>query len=216
MNLDLKIQVLENGCYDLYLEYRKLIWFCSQPESNFDVLEQLTVVSESLNDFSDAEIKECLRLYESKRRKFKHLRRQVELGYKRGFVYFGTLTFSDTYLDNWSAATKRQKVSRFLSGLDIVYFANQDFGGKFGREHYHFIMVYPFQVDCSSKSSSYFLSGWNPIGFSSLALVGSEKTDKYKVSEYISKCSNHALKITAQRSNLIYSRKQPTWLKSFI
>lgn len=210
MNNILKQQVLNNGCYSCYVQWRKYRFLLSA-DSDFDKIELLDEVTSQLESYSQLEIDECRRLYNAKRSRSSRLKNRISSNFNLGFAYFVTLTFNDDCLSNTSASSRRQFVSRFLSSLDCMFWANLDYGGQFGREHYHAVVILNDSVNCDSKSPDYFFSGWNKRGFSSAYLIPDNDLDQDKISRYISKCSNHALKETALRSNLIYSRKKPTW-----
>lgn len=128
---------------------------------------------------------------------------------------FVTMTFSDETLEKTSAETRRRYVTRFLKNSNAQYVSNIDFGKKNGREHYH--AVIGSRVDNQE---------WN-YGYIYSEIISNERTKlrKYdfelseeeqaiikeeltysKLSKYVAKLTNHAIKETNKRSVIIYSR----------
>lgn len=107
---------------------------------------------------------------------------------------FITLTFSPSIMASTSAETRRKYVTRYLRDNFPMYVANIDFGKEHGREHYHAII--------QSQSVDY--SQWHKLGG-----VKGEKIvvdDTAALSKYVAKLTNHAIKETAKRTAIIYSR----------
>lgn len=110
---------------------------------------------------------------------------------------FLTLTFTNKVLRSTSKQTRRRYVSRFLRSISINYVANIDYGKKKGREHYHALV----QVD----SIDHTLWSYGAINFER---VYNESTlDSERLSSYIAKLTNHAIKKTTKREHLIYPKK---------
>lgn len=126
------------------------------------------------------------------------LRKRIESMLLNGDCLFLTLTFNDNTLSNTSDNTRRQLVSRYLKTFNCQYVANIDYGGKNGREHYHAVI----------NSSSIDLSAWRKYGNINVQRVRNKSIElsKTRLSKYISKLSNHAIKETTRRCCLIYSR----------
>lgn len=110
---------------------------------------------------------------------------------------FATLTFSDDYLASTSPKTRRVYVTRYLKEQSggLPYVANIDFGGKYGREHYHAVCA--FRLDRKKWECGFLYV--KKIRDSSVPL---------KLAKYISKLTNHAIKETAKRNAIIYSRSK--------
>lgn len=116
---------------------------------------------------------------------------------KIGQLYFLTLTFRDDVLVNTSKETRRRYVSRFLKMCSPVYVANIDFGGKNGREHYHAVTSHPVDLELWRKA----------CGSINAKKVRANPKDEKRVSAYVAKLTNHALKVGANKGDrLIYSR----------
>ena len=106
---------------------------------------------------------------------------------------FLTLTFTDDTLQKTSTTTRRRYIVKYLSQFNVPCIANKDFGKENGREHYHAII----QID----RIDYSLYDYGAINGKKV-VVGSE-TD-LRLSKYISKLTNHAIKETTKQSRLIY------------
>lgn len=120
-----------------------------------------------------------------------------------GDAIFLTLTFSDKTLSSTSSETRRRYVSRFLRSSGLSYVANVDFGKKNGREHYHAVI----------SSSNVNFSLWHDKGAIKAERIHAIPKDgiRYapdiaRLSKYVAKLSNHAIKQTTKRSVLLYSR----------
>ena len=79
-----------------------------------------------------------------------------------------------------------------------MYVANIDYGSKNKREHYHAL------INCDKVD----FKSWRKYGNINAKRVRNKdiESDKTKLSKYIAKLSNHAIKETTKRSCLIYSR----------
>lgn len=115
-------------------------------------------------------------------------------------VYFVTLTFKSSVLDNTSDLTRRRYVTRALKDNSTYYVANIDFGDKKEREHYHAVTNSPLPK-----------KQW-PYGFSDCRKVGSSDSGPAKIAKYVAKISNHALKPSTggnlRFKPIIYSREK--------
>lgn len=120
---------------------------------------------------------------------------------KRSSVMFVTLTFRDDVLESTTEETRRRYVARVLSDISPVYVANKDYGGRFGREHYHALIV-------SKEASEALEKAWI-YGFSKFEEIRANHQDVIKVGKYVSKLKNHAVKASTKNEKLIYSRNRP-------
>lgn len=131
-------------------------------------------------------------------------------------IVFVTLTFTDEVLANTSAFTRRRYVQRFLTDTSADYVGNIDFGAKNGREHYH--AVVGKKIDLKEWEYGYIfaetvgdISKAIPKRYKDLPLdeqkEHTERDNQAKLSKYIAKLTNHAIKETTHRSVCIYSRK---------
>ena len=124
------------------------------------------------------------------------LKERIREAVESGSAYFITITFNNETLSKTNEKTRRVYVSRWLKSLTPFYVANIDYGSKNEREHYHAIITSDTRPP---KSWSY--------GFIDIKKVATSETDTKRVSKYISKLTNHAIKNTTKSKRIIYSRK---------
>jgi len=142
--------------------------------------------------FSDSDLDCAFCLYESKRKKMIRVRQHIENVVLNNNAVFITLTFRDDVLKTTSPQTRRRYVARYLKSQGLEYVANIDFSPDIEREHYHAVI-------CSRVD----LKAWK-YGFASAEKVRAHKGDMERLTKYITKLTNHALKVDITR--LIYSR----------
>lgn len=128
----------------------------------------------------------------------RRLRHKIIDSVQSGSAIFLTLTFSDDTLSKTTFETRRRYVSRYLKKVSSLYVANLDYGSKNGREHYHAVVVSP-GAD---------LKSWHDYGAINARKIRSTTKDATKVSKYVSKLTNHAIKETASPNRMIYSRNR--------
>ena len=124
------------------------------------------------------------------------LKERIREAVESGLAWFITITFDPDTLANTSEKTRRVYVSRWLKSLSSFYVANIDYGDTTGREHYHAIIT----LDNKPPKT------WK-YGFIDIKKVATSETDTKRVSKYISKLTNHAIKHTTKSKRIIYSRK---------
>lgn len=112
-----------------------------------------------------------------------------------GSAYFITITFNDDTLTKTNEKTRRVYVSRWLKSLTPFYVANIDYGKTTAREHYHAIIT----ADAPPPKT------WQ-YGFIDILKVATTENDTKRLSKYISKLTNHAIKNTTKSKRIIYSR----------
>lgn len=147
------------------------------------------------------ELIECRKINHAERERTKRLKERVEKMLLGGQCLFLTLTFTDVTLANTTPKQRRVAVTRYLKQFESPYIANIDFGvdkTKTMREHYHAI------IQCEKID----FEGWRQFGNINAERIRNRniQNDKTKLSKYIAKLSNHAIKENARRSSLIYSR----------
>lgn len=135
------------------------------------------------------------RLLESKYRKAKKVRDKITNLVLTNSAIFITLTFKDSVLSKTSDLTRRRYVARYLKENCKEYVANVDFGALNGREHYHAVV-----------SKDVDLSKWYRYGAIQVERVRPLEDSTKRISRYISKLTNHALKVGCVAPRLIYSR----------
>lgn len=192
---NLKSELLNNGIYDFYklwcqasnLYYLLITYGYEYPSYLIPYLDyplEKTLTTE--------EFKECRRIFDAQHSRSKRLRKRITTMIEKQCLFL-TLTFTDETLNNTSDTTRRRYIVRFLSQFNVPAIANKDFGKENGREHYHAII----QID----KIDYSLYDYGAINGRKV-VVGSE-TD-LRLSKYISKLTNHAIKETTKQSRLIY------------
>lgn len=147
------------------------------------------------NRCSFADIEEARRINESNYHRVKRLNKRIERYLSMGSCIWLTLTFSPDTLSKTTQETRKRYVARFLKSQSDYYVANIDYGKENEREHYHAVVVGDF-VD---------MSKWS-YGFALTERIKNHKNTPKKLSKYVSKLTNHAIKITTKRSCYIYSR----------
>lgn len=156
-------------------------------------------LQESLNELKSQNsvyYDEACRIIESNRSRHKRLKNRIKNMLKKGQCIFLTFTFTDEVLHNTSAATRKQYVIRTLKRITDYYVANIDFGKNTGREHYHAII----------RADFYDQEDW-PYGFSKGKPIVYKTEDPQAVTNYLLKLTNHALKETCRRAQVIYSKR---------
>lgn len=118
---------------------------------------------------------------------------------QQGNGVFYTLTFRDEVLATTSEDTRRQYVRRWLSKNFIMYVANIDYGENTEREHYHAVV---------SPIDGLIPEDW-PHGFQKLDWIRIDGPSDIRLSKYMSKLTNHALKNSGAMKRVIFSKKIP-------
>jgi hypothetical protein len=124
------------------------------------------------------------------------LKDRIREAVESGSAYFITITFNNETLSKTNEKTRRLYITRWLKSLSPFYVANIDYGKTKGREHYHAVIT---SDQRPPKTWSY--------GFIDIKKVATSETDTKRVSKYISKLTNHAIKHTTKSKRIIYSRK---------
>lgn len=195
---------------DLIKRYKRaqLVQYCNDLYINDGVITKtfLSDNKETLNDIEFdciinnriKELNEVEKICNASIQRTKRLRSRIENMLLSGSCLFLTLTFNDNTLNSTSADTRRQYVRKYLKSFNCSYVANIDFGAKNHREHYHAVV----------NLDSIDLSLWRSYGNINVQKVRNNSIDlsKKRLSKYICKLSNHAIKETTKRSCLIYSR----------
>lgn len=229
LNIETKAKVLSDGSYERYVAYRRASFFADKERLTLGEVSDTTqnTLDEKMVDcaeFTELELIECERLYTNNRNRAKRLRRRIEKWSKYGYVYFVTLTFKDAVFDDTSEIWRRKLVGYYLKGLGAMYCANIDYGGQFGREHYHAIICVEKALqgeyqehkgnvlyNCVEFSEWNEKRGYTCIQGPILATNDDDNKNPLKIAKYTAKASNHALKETTRQHRLIYSRGSCPW-----
>lgn len=143
---------------------------------------------------------ECERIVHANNERVKRLRKRIAYMLRVGSVKFCTFTFTDDTLSATSPDTRRQYIRKFLKSVSDMYIANIDFSPK-DREHYH-------ALACADYIDKKPAEKW---GFVSVKDVRDTDGDVIRLSRYVSKLANHAIKETAKRNHIIYSDFNPIY-----
>ena len=160
-----------------------------------------------LNEYEYHAIREARKINRATFYRVRRLKERITNMLNSGHCIFCTFNFSDEVLSSTTQDTRKQYVRRYLKGFNCKYVANIDFGSNHvykdrngherqatAREHYHALV----QIDKLPLK-------W-PYGYQWLEHVRVRNKSDIKLSKYISKLTNHAIKETTKRTCLIYSR----------
>lgn len=164
-------------------------------DTSFDCdFEELMLLQDG---YTSEDIKEARRINKATYLRVKRLKERMETYLTQGKCIFATLSFTDEILEKTSKETRRKYVCRFLKSISNLYLANIDYGKTTKREHYHAVIV----CDSIPRGS------W-PYGFDKYKKVRCDNLSTTKLSKYVSKLTNHAIKETTKRNAIIYSRNK--------
>ena len=148
--------------------------------------------------------------YSAQRRK---LNEHIKYLFKRNDyeLVFVTFTFNDKTL-KLNSIYRKKKITRLLNSIPFVvdYIGNIDFGKTTNREHYHYIVAFDsenFKGNYSMENRHFKLKEFEPYlryGSYDLKPIRRNLIDFKKVSSYIAKLTNHALKV--RKGSLITMR----------
>lgn len=129
---------------------------------------------------------------------------------KENHAYFLTITFNNESLENLTETTRKNHVKQWLKDNFALYIANQDYGKKKQREHYHAIVLRTMEFFNDIKVNKYahfFRNDTFKNGFINQKRIFTN--EKYLKSD-IKRLINHIYKPTNNKNNIIFSRKIPT------
>lgn len=141
------------------------------------------------------EFKECCRIENARYKKSVRVKKAIEDIVLNSDCLFLTLTFRDKYLYNSTMENRRKAVRDFLNSFNCPYVANIDFGTKHEREHYHAVL--------SIERIDYSLWLYGAING---VKIRNGTDDLTRISKYIAKLTNHAIKETTKNFHILYSR----------
>lgn len=166
--------------------------------NNGDNITLDDLMLDSIENGYKNEFLECLKINKASYERTNRLKKRISDMLLNGDCLFITLTFNDETLSTTTPKNRRVFVSRYLKQFNCKYVANIDFGSKNHREHYHAVI----------NASNIDFKSWRKYGNINVERVRNKDIEKdmTKLSKYICKLSNHAIKETTKRSSLIYSR----------
>ena len=180
--------------YRLYQKEVNGIYYPSLNNYSFKELE--SELTNFVNLYGYTTLKVANNLNRASYQRTARLKERIREAVLSGSAWFITITFNPETLSKTNEKTRRVYVSRWLKSLTPFYVANIDYGLKNEREHYHAVIT---SDQRPPKSWSY--------GFVDILKVKTTETDTKRVSKYISKLTNHAIKNTTKSKRIIYSRQ---------
>lgn len=193
---------------DLYNKCKKIVYksFYVGNVTKQELDNSLTTLT-MLEKTNPVEFKEYRRISDAKRARVRRLKKRIfEMIYKNDCLFL-TLTFTDKTFENTSVAFRRIAVRRFLNSFNVPYVANIDFGKKNGREHYHaVIQICEIDYHLWTYGAIKGLRVRNDLKYDADGVITSESVER--ISRYVAKLTNHAIKETTKRSVLLYSRNK--------
>lgn len=206
-NYELKAKVLKNGYCDMqrkvalttYILDRQIKKSLASGEI-VELKKPLSMQELELYDMiarkNSIEWKEAERVNQAYYKRNQRLKEKIKNMLLSGQCIFLTLTFKNDVLNSTTSETRHRYVARALKAMATQYIANIDYGKKNEREHYHAIVL------CETVSHKQWKYG--NIDFKRVRV---EQDDSViKLSKYINKLTNHAIKETTKQNRLIYSR----------
>jgi len=212
-NYELKAKVIENGCCALMRKISLTKWKLGQAEVNFmnngevDQFVKLYSLNQKLSsrleDYDPEEIEESKKVNNASYCRTKRLRNRVMAMLKKDECIFLTLTFKNSVLNNTNEETRKKYIKRFLKETCYEYIANIDYGKKNEREHYHAVVI------AKDNKIDNALYSYGSINFERVHLRSDEsdfENTSKRLSKYVNKLTNHAIKNTVRQNRVIYSR----------
>lgn len=163
--------------------------------SKFTIDEAMDWEQELMTEFPD-EYKEAEKINHANYERTHRLKERIKFMMSLGDCLFLTFTFNNGTLLTTKASSRRQFVRKFLSLYSNKYVANIDYGAKKGREHYHAVIL--------TDNVDPHLWKYGALNIERIHKANSEG----RLSNYISKLTNHAIKKTTKRSVIIYGRSK--------
>lgn len=129
-------------------------------------------------------------------------KRLIYLLTRYDFIYFVTFTFDDKLI-NKCDRTKRDLIKSSLLSFDndVKFILNIDYGKKTVREHYHCIVA-----TNNNSCLSIHLKNSYPC-FTKTELCNKKGSDLNRLSKYINKLTNHALKDSTHNKRIYFNFK---------
>lgn len=173
-------------------------------------LDEFIVRNSNFGDSELLALKQLSNAYAVQRRS---LNEHIKYLFKRKDLelVFITFTFNDFAL-SLDSKTRRNFITRLLNSIPFVvdYIGNIDYGKSNNREHYHYIVAFDsekFNGNYLMENRHFKLKEFAPYlryGNYDLKPVTRDMVDYKKVSSYIAKLTNHALKV--HKGSLITKR----------
>lgn len=184
--------------------------------SNGNIQDMVELSLDCENQGLKREFLECIKINNASYKRVQRLRERVSriVSNPNGYLFL-TMTFTNDVLNNTSATTRRRYVRDFLSSISDDYVGNIDFGSHndyiddmgeertgTDREHYHAIVNVGFLDNTGGK-----LWNYGSLNFRS-RYFGDDDLQTVRISKYVTKLSNHAIKESTKRCALIFPRSK--------
>ncbi len=203
IDYEFKAKVLESGLCEIEKKISKTLYVHSIEDkynTNIDSrhiypMDMLNQILEFYMENHPEEFKEACKLNHAHYQKVKRLKDRIAKLLEKPCLFL-TLTFKNKTLFNTNEKTRRRYVSRYLKKCKGEFVGNKDFGKKKHREHYHAV-IQAERIDYSL---------WKHGAIKGLKVRLDKDSTKERLAKYVAKLTNHAIKETAKRSVLIYSR----------
>lgn len=147
------------------------------------------------NNVGIEELEEARRINSANAKRVIRLNKRIEQYLNSGCCIWLTLTFTNEVLSKTTQETRKQYVRKYLKSQSCSYVANIDYGNENEREHYHAVVLADY-VD---------MAQWS-YGYAYTERIKNHLKSSIKISKYVSKLTNHAIKETTRRCCYIYSR----------
>lgn len=187
------------------IDIKELVELEEKIDKTKDFIE---LASKELNQYSKEEIEEASKVnYASYKRTNRLQKKALEIIQSQRAIFL-TLTFNNQVFDNMSKETRKKNITRFLKKTCSSYIANIDYGAKNEREHYHALVVSRDEkIDNKDYAKIFYNSN---IDFEKVVVSEAKNSDieatSKKISKYVNKLTNHAIKETTQQNRIIYSK----------
>jgi hypothetical protein len=200
-----KQRVLQKGLHlvqkklskQTYKVYKNIDWNKEKySQIDFSEYNEMLKLNEKFKDFFGNDWLIATRLNHNEYKRVRRLKEKMLESVLSDNALFLTLTFNSDTIAKTTNLTRRRYVARYLKSQSAFYIANIDFGARNGREHYHAVIV--------GQSIDY--KAWHSLGAIKGLKIAPTRNDTTRVSKYVAKLSNHAIKQTTKQFRLIYSR----------
>jgi hypothetical protein len=201
-----KQRVLQKGLHliqkrlskQTYKSYKSIFYNIIPNVSDIALTEyrELIQLNKKFSDFFGDDWNIAMKLNHNEYKRVKRLKEKMLDSVLSDNALFLTLTFNSDTIAKTSYLTRRRYVARYLKSQSAFYIANIDFGARNGREHYHAVVV--------GQNIDY--KAWHSLGAIKGLKIAPTRNDTTRVSKYVAKLTNHAIKETTKQFRLIYSR----------
>jgi len=130
-------------------------------------------------------------------KRYSRIKKKVNEILTYDYTYFFTLTLNDEGLKRDEKYLVRKAKEAF--GSASLYIANEDYGSKRGRKHFHVLACFNEQLDYTKTNAIGQVWRYGNVDIQPIHTKNDEA-----ITKYLTKLTNHAVKDTAKK--IIYSR----------